>query len=101
MAEELSDADIKTLEALIANMQESGEASIRAQELALWPVVWFVVREGLKWAARTAICVTQPDRFPEGGPVLERLANVKQEITLGELMTLRDRLLRAQRSEPE
>lgn len=88
---ELSAADLKAFDALIAHLDESGQTTISSREMLFaTPAVTFLLREAVKWAvrwaARTAICIRPPDEIPED---MEHLPMLKDQISLDELVELR------------
>lgn len=95
--EELSPADLKAFDLLLAHLEETGQTRLSSRELIFaTPVVAFLVREAVKWAVRwamrTAICVRPPDDLTAQEDGMRVLGNLKPEITLDELVALRKQL---------
>src|SRR5688572_8874502 len=89
---ELSADDLEAFDMLLALARQGGRDAISKQDLVyFWPFVAVVLREAVKWAVRTSICVAQGEQLDESAPFARIAANFPDEISLDQLLELRDR----------
>lgn len=92
---ELSQADLHAFDLLISHMDETGQSSLAANDVAFTPAAVVVgFRVTVQVLARTALLCVASEQLPANANSMQLLSQLQGEVSLEELKEFRSRLNR-------